>query len=142
MDERTQLLQALALSIGEYLQQCVQGLSDEATINLALRVASEQLNEVDTKISPSLDGELAEKYPTLVVSLHHRTDPEMQVTVSALKRIASDSALGDVITNAMVVSLLNAPHIRARLRAYGFVYSFAQSAEPVPGVNKPRIILQ
>jgi hypothetical protein len=110
---------------------------------LAVGVATEQLDEVDGKIMPSFEGELAEKYPSIVIGMRHcdRMD-DPPVTVSAAKKTTVGTSARDALATAMVLSFLNSPHIRAGLRTQGHIYSFGQSAEPPPTTTKPKILLQ
>jgi len=141
VDERTELLQALALSIGEFLQHSVPSLTEDQTVTLAIGVATEQIDQVDGEVAASLQGELAAKYPTIIVSLRDSRGANAPiVTVSGAKTIPASAAPRDALTTAMLLAFLNAPHLRALLRAHGFIYSFGQSAEPPPGAP-PRILM-
>jgi hypothetical protein len=139
-DERVELVRAIAESVGGFLLQFAPGLSEASTIDLAVRVAQEQVFEIDAKIAPTLVGELAEKYPTLLMQLHHVSDSGHGVTVRAAKALTAGLEIGVLVQTALLLSFVNAPHIRAALRTLGYVYSFGQSAD-VPGATKPRILM-
>jgi len=137
-----EVLQALALSVGEYLQHSVPNLAEEDIVAIAAGVAAEQINMIDGEIAPSFSGELAQKYPTFIVKLmHSKRRDEPAVTVTCHKAMSEDGTSGEVLATALSLALLNAPHVRALLRAYGFVYALAQSAEPPPSA-KPKVVLQ
>jgi hypothetical protein len=135
------MLEALAKSIGEFLQQFEPGLSEEAITDLAVRTAQEQLQVIDRTVAQTLVGEAAIQYPTLVLVLARVDDQGAGVTVKGAKALVPDMEVGLAVQTAMLLALLNAPHIRAALRVRGFKYSFAQSPEVPAGVMKPRILM-
>jgi hypothetical protein len=141
-DERTELLQALAGSVGEFLQHSVPTLSEDAVIALAVGVATEQIDQIDNEIMLSLSGELLEKYPTLLVALRQLplVEGEPVVTITGNKSLAAATTPKDALTTAMLLSFLNSPYHRAVLRALGYVYSFGQSADTPLG-QKPKILM-
>ena len=140
-DERVELVRAIAESVGGFLLQFAPGLSSTSVIDLAVRVAQEQVFEIDAKIAPTLVGELATKYPTLLMTMHRVSDSSHGVTVRGAKALTAGLEIGVLVQTALLHSFINAPHIRAALRTLGYVYSFGQSADVPGGTPKARILM-
>lgn len=123
-----QLVEALAQFTAERLLQCMPGLADNVVADLALLAAHEQLR-IDREIFPTFFDERAKSHPTLVMGIFRSNAAELGATVKATKLIDTDVEVGSAVHTAMVHAILSTPYVRAMLRACGFAYTFAQSAE-------------
>jgi hypothetical protein len=119
-------LNRTTISVWNALRFFAPHLSEESGRNLASVIARQQMAEIPKIFAGMLDTDQIAKYPSLQMTV---TDQKgNHVVMECPKRFERITDLGVAAQTAVLYAILHSPEARAILKAFGFSYTFAQTA--------------